>query len=60
MDFMKSMTQILKDNHEKQGNNKLTADTIEIIFVISNQYFITEYKKTIHRKNKKTIKYRND
>lgn len=59
MDFLKSMTQILKNNYEKQDNKKLKSDTIEIIFVISNQYLIPEYKKTIHRK-KKTIKYNND
>jgi len=60
MDFMNSIAQILKVNHEKQENNKLKSDTREIIFVISNQYLIPEYKKTIHRKNKKTIKYIND
>lgn len=59
MDFLISISEIMKENHEKQTEDE-KKEPVEIIFVISNQYLIPEYKKTITRNFKKNIKYIND
>ena len=54
MDFISSIARIMEQNYEKQSTEN--RESVEIRFVISNQYLIPEYKKTINRKIKKKYK----